>query len=263
MRRESNVRTASFACVRTTLFACALALACLTVARAQDRGATLSGRVTDAQGAALPGATVTLYARSRTQLRLSATADAQGAYRFERLAPGAYLVEAAARGFAPSAARVAVLGGSGASLYGTNASGGVVNVVTDEGGGPFHGQLFAEGGGLGFLRARAQVAGSAGAAERVVYSAGVSHLNVSRGVDGDDAARSTNGQGRVLFRLTPTATLSARVYASDAFAQLNEEPQGVGTVPATGIIDARPVSRAELPRFESGASLSQLNLAGA
>ena len=84
------------------------------------------------------------------------------------------------------AGRVEVLRGSGSSLYGTNALGGVVNVVTDEGGGPFHGQLFAEGGGLGFLRGRAQVAGSAGGAERVVYSAAVSHLNVSRGVDGED-----------------------------------------------------------------------------
>lgn len=382
MRRESFIRT--------SLLACALALACFAGARAQDRGATLSGRVTDPRGAALPGATVTLDARRAAQQpRLSTTTDAQGAYRFERLAPGAYLVGAGAEGFAalparevtvargaqvsldvrlevagvstevvvtaadapqttdevskavtvvgrreledrdeptiagalrtvpglrvqqlggpgalasvktrglrsqdtsllidglrfrdPAAAqgdatsfladfaltdagRVEVLRGSGSSLYGTNAVGGVVNVVTDEGGGPFHGQLLAEGGGLGFLRGRAQVAGSAGAADRLVYSAAVSHLNVTRGVDGDDAARSTNGQGRVTFRLTPTATLSARLYASDAFAQLNEEPQAVGTLPATGVVEARPVSRAELRRFESGVALSGLDTGGA
>jgi vitamin B12 transporter len=161
------------------------------------------------------------------------------------------------------AGRVEVLRGSGSSLYGTNAIGGVVNVVTDEGGGPFRGQLFAEGGGLGFARGRAQVSGSAGKAERLVWSAGVSHLNVSKGVDGDDAARSTNAQGRALVRLTPTATLSARVYASDSFAQLNEEPQAVGTLPATGIVEARPVSRAELRRYESGTPLRQLNLGAA
>lgn len=34
--------------------------------------------------------------------------------------------------------RVEVLRGSGSSLYGTNAIGGVINLVTDEGGGPFH-----------------------------------------------------------------------------------------------------------------------------
>jgi vitamin B12 transporter len=375
---------------RTFVIVCALLLAAglPALARAQQ-GATLSGRVTDPQGASVNGAAVTLQERARTQLRLSTVTDASGTYRFERLAPGEYLLETEARGFAPGAAqvvnvtrdaaatldvrlevagvaaevvvtasdtpqtvdevskavttvsrreieardeatiadalttvpglrvqqlggpgslvsiktrglrnqdtsvlidglrfrdpsapeadatsllsdiqftdagRVEVLRGSGSSLYGTNALGGVVNVVTEEGGGPFRGQLFAEGGGMGFARGRAQFSGSAGAAERVVWSAGVSHLNVSKGVDGDDAARATNAQGRALFRLTPTATLSARVYASDSFAQLNEEPQAVGTLPATGIVDARPVSRAELRRYERGTPLSQLNLGGA
>ncbi|HST51932.1 MAG TPA: TonB-dependent receptor [Pyrinomonadaceae bacterium] len=379
MRRESFIRTILLAC----------ALACFANARAQDRGASLSGRVTDPRGAAIQGASVTLYARGRTQLRLSTTTDAQGAYRFERLAPGEYLLEAGAEGFARSAARevavergaksaldvqlevaavseqvvvtaadspqtvdevskaasvvgrreledrdepsiaealrivpglriqqlggpgsltsikirglrtqdtsllidglrfrdptaaqgdassfladfavadagrVEVLRGSGSSLYGTNAIGGVVNIVTDEGGGPFHGSLLAEGGGLGLFRGRAQVSGSAGDAERVVFSAAASHLNVTRGVDGDDAARTTNAQGRILFRLTPTATLTARIYASDSFAQLNTDPQVVGVVPASGIVDARPVSRSELRRYNSGVGISQLNIGDA
>jgi iron complex outermembrane receptor protein len=383
MRREILKRT-------QVIVGALLLAACLpALARGQQPGATLSGRVTDPQGAAVGGAAVTLYERARTQGRLSTVTDAAGAYRFERLAPGEYILETEARGFAPAAAqavnvsrdatatldvrlevagvaaevvvtasdtpqtadevskavtsvsareieerdeatladalatvpglrvqqlggpgslvsiktrglrnqdtsvlidglrfrdpsapeadatsflsdfqftdaaRVEVLRGSGSSLYGTNALGGVVNVVTDEGGGPFRGQLFAEGGSSGFARGRAQFSGSAGEAERLVWSAGLSHLNVSDGVDGDDAARSTNAQGRALFRLTPTATLSARVYASDSFAQLNEEPQAVGTLPATGVIDARPVSRDELRRYERGTPLSQLNLDGA
>ncbi|HEX7955945.1 MAG TPA: TonB-dependent receptor, partial [Pyrinomonadaceae bacterium] len=125
------------------------------------------------------------------------------------------------------------------------------------------GQLFAEGGGLGFARGRAQFSGSAGEAERVVYSAGVSHLNVSEGVGVDDAARATNAQGRALLRLTPTTTLAARVYASDSFAQLNENPQAVGATNAAGVIEARPVSRSELRRYEGGTPLSQLDLGGA
>jgi vitamin B12 transporter len=381
MRRETFIRT--------TVISFALLLAGLLPAAARAQGASLSGRVTDPQGAAVRGAAVTLRARARTQVRLSTLTDAAGAYRFEHLAPGEYLVEASAEGFATAAARavsvgrdardaldfrlevaavsaevivtaadapqtvdevskavgvvtareaderdeatvaealrtvpglrvqqlggpgslvsirtrglrtqdtsllidglrfrdpaaaqsdatsflsdfdvtgasrVEVVRGSGSSLYGTNAVGGVVNVVTEEGGGPFHGQLFAEGGGLGFARGRAQFSGSAGEAERVVWSAAVSHLNVSKGVDGDDAMRTTNAQGRALFRLTPTATLSARVYASDSFAQLNEDPQAVGAIPATGIVEARPVSRAELRRYESGTPLSQLDLGGA
>ncbi|HEV7890058.1 MAG TPA: TonB-dependent receptor, partial [Pyrinomonadaceae bacterium] len=380
--------------IRTLLLASALLLSSFapsatTYAQAQTSGASITGRVTDPAGAAVRGATVTLYARGRTQLRFSTETDDAGAYRFERLAPGEYLVEADAAGFArgeaqvvnverggqasqdfalevagvstevvvtaadapqtadevskavnvvgqreieerdestvaealrtvpglrvqqlggpgsltsiktrglrsqdtsvlvdglrfrdpvaaqgdatsfladfavTDAGRVEVLRGSGSSLYGTNAVGGVVNVVTDEGGGPFHGSLLAEGGSLGFARGRAQVSGSAGEAERVVFSAGVSHLNVSRGVDGDDAARTTNAQGRVLFRLTPTATLSARLYASDSFVQLNEDPQAIGTLPATGIVEARPLSREELRRYESGVGESQLNVGGA
>jgi iron complex outermembrane receptor protein len=158
--------------------------------------------------------------------------------------------------------RVEVLRGSGSSLYGTNAVGGVVNVVTDEGGAPTRGQLLFEGGSLGFWRGRAQVAGGT-AANRVAYSAGVSHRNVTRGVDGNDAARNTSGQGRVLFRLTPKATLTARAYASDSFLQLNDDPRPtVGGLPG-GVIEAIPISRAELRRFESGAAAASLAGAGA
>ncbi len=389
MRRETFIRTGLVACALLLSTLSAPAHASARQQQQQQQGATLSGRVTDARGDAVAGATVTLRERARTQARLSTQTDAAGAYRFERLAPGEYIVEAEAQGFAaadargvsvtrdagarldvrlevagvstevvvtaadapqtadevskavtavtaremderdeatvaeslrtvpglrvqqlggpgslvsiktrglrnqdtsvlidgqrfrdPAAAqgdatsflsdfqltgasRVEVLRGSGASLYGTNAVGGVVNVVTDEGGGPFRGQLFAEGGGSGFARARAQFSGSAGEADRLAFSAGVSHLNSSGGVDGDDAARSTNAQGRALLRLTPTATLSARVYASDAFAQLNEDPQAVGTLPVTGIIEARPLSREELRRYERGTPLAQLNLNGA
>jgi iron complex outermembrane receptor protein len=385
MRRENFIRTILLTLVLLSSFI----LSTATDARAQSPGTSIAGRVTDPAGAAVNGATVTLYARGRTQVRLSTATDDAGAYRFERLAPGEYILEAEASGFArasahtvtvargaqasldfslevagvstevvvtaadspqtvdevskavnivsrreiedrdeptvaealrtvpglrvqqlggpgsltsiktrglrsqdtsvlvdglrfrdPAAAqgdatsflsdftvtdagRVEVLRGSGSSLYGTNAVGGVVNIVTDEGGGPFHGSLLAEGGSLGFARVRAQVSGSAGEAERVVFSAAISHLNVSRGVDGNDAARTTNAQGRVLFRLTPTATLSARLYASDSFVQLNEDPQAIGTLPAAGVVEARPLSRTELRRYESGVGLSQLNVGGA
>ncbi|HEX3280468.1 MAG TPA: TonB-dependent receptor [Pyrinomonadaceae bacterium] len=155
--------------------------------------------------------------------------------------------------------RVEVLRGSGSSLYGTNAIGGVVNIVSDEGGGPTHGSLLAEGGGLGLFRGRAQIAGGT---TRFAYSAGASHLNVSRGIDGDDAARNTSGQGRVVLRLMPTMTLSGRVYAGTSFVQLNNNPEVFGPLPLTGIIDARPISRADLRRYEMGVPLVQLGLGG-
>jgi len=154
--------------------------------------------------------------------------------------------------------RVEVLRGSGSSLYGSNAIGGVINLVTDEGGGPIHGSLLAEGGGLGFFRGRGQVAGGSHN-NRIVYSAGLSHLNVSRGIDGQDEARNTSGQGRVLFRLSPTITLSGRIYAANSRLQLNNSPAAIGTVPATGIIEAIPLSLTEQRRYEAGVPISLLN----
>jgi iron complex outermembrane receptor protein len=158
--------------------------------------------------------------------------------------------------------RVEVLRGSGSSLYGSNAIGGVLNLVTDNGGGRFHGNVLTEGGGLGMFRVRGQVAGGSDN-NRVVYSAGLSHLNVTRGVDGQDEARNTSGQGRILFHLAPTATLSGRIYAVNSRLQQNNSPQGIGTLPATGIIEAIPLSPTELRRFEAGVPPAQLNAGNA
>ncbi|MCA1615326.1 MAG: TonB-dependent receptor [Acidobacteria bacterium] len=356
--------------------------------QAAGRGASLSGRVADPQGAGVAGAILTLYARG-LRARLDTRTGPDGSYRFEQLAAGEYLIEADARGFAPAPARrvrvaageaasldleldlagvraevvvtaadtaqpidevskavsaitereleergefsvvealrsvpglrvqqlggpgalatvktrglrnqdtavlidglrfrdpsapqgdasgylaeldvtnlsrIEILRGSGSSLYGTNAVGGVVNLVTDEGGGPVRGQLLAEGGGLGFWRGRAQAAGGT-SEDRFVFSAGLSHRNVTRGVDKNDAARNTSGQGRALYHFSPAATLTARVYAADTFAQLNDDPRPVAGVsfPA-GVIDAVAVSRQELRRYEAGTPAEALNAAGA
>jgi vitamin B12 transporter len=347
----------------------------------------ITGRVVDPHGAGVAGALVTLYAREPL-LRLSARTDATGAYRFERLTAGEYLIEADAPGFAPAAAsrvrlragesaatdvhlevaalraeivvtasdtaqpvdevskslttvtrrdmeerdefsvaetlrdvpglrvqqlggpgslftiktrglrnqdtavlldglrlrdpsapqgdfsgylsdldivnldRVEILRGSGSSLYGTNAIGGVVNLVTEEGGGQTRGELLAEGGSLGFFRGRAQLAGGT-RSRSVAYSFGASHRNVTRGVDGDDASRNTSAQGRVLFRLTPKATLTARGYFSDSFVQLNDDPRPIASALPAGVINAVPISLTEVRRFESGVPASQLNNGGA
>ncbi|MBA3440132.1 MAG: TonB-dependent receptor [Pyrinomonadaceae bacterium] len=350
---------------------------------------SIAGRVRDPQGAGVSNATVKLYARERPTLRLTATTDGTGVYRFQNLAPGEYIIEVESPGFAraraqdvrveqgattttldirleltgvsaevvvtasgtaqpveevskvitvigrreiderdefsiaealrtvpglrvqqlggpgrltsirtrglrsqdtavlidgsrfrdPSAPqgdassflsdlivtdveRIEVLRGSGSSLYGTNAIGGVVNIVTDEGGGPTRGNVLLEGGSLGLFRGQAQMAGGTDA-NRLIYSLGISHLNVARGVDRDDAARNTSGQGRILFNLTPTATLSGRIYASDAFVQLNESPDIIGALPASGIVQAVPLAWGELRRFEAGTPRGGLNVDGA
>jgi len=161
---------------------------------------------------------------------------------------------------ATDVSRVEVLRGSGSSLYGTNAIGGVINLVTDEGGGPFHGSVLAEGGGLGMFRGRAQVAGGG---HSVLYSAGFSHLNVTKGIDGDDESRNTSGQGRVLFHLTRTTTISGRIYATNSRLQLNNSPEAIGNLPPTGIIEAIVLSPGEQRRYEAGVPSSLLNVGAA
>jgi len=59
-------------------------------------------------------------------------------------------------------------------------------------------------------------------------------------------------KGGVLFRLTPRTTLSGRIYAANSRLQLNNSPQGIGSLPATGIIEAIPLSPTRVAAFRSG-----------
>ena len=158
--------------------------------------------------------------------------------------------------------RVEVLRGSGSSLYGTNAIGGVINLVTDEGGGPFHGNLLGEGGGLGLFRGRGQLAGGS-SNNTIVYSAGFSRLNVTRGVDGQDEARKHERTRSYPFSPDANNYALGSHLRCEFRVQLNTSPQGIGTLPATGIIEAIPLSLTELRRFEAGVPPSQLNVGDA
>jgi vitamin B12 transporter len=135
--------------------------------------------------------------------------------------------------------RVEVLNGAGSSLYGTSAIGGVVNILTDEGGGRTRGSVLTEGGSLGTMRGRAQVAGG-GLNDRLQYSAGLAYMDVTRGVDGDDPFRDASVQGSLSYRLSSTTLLRARLFGGDSFAKINSNPTQAATVPASGIIEAIP-----------------------
>jgi len=153
--------------------------------------------------------------------------------------------------------RVEVLQGSGSSLYGTNAIGGVVNVITDEGGGRTRGSFLAEGGSLGTFRGRAQLAGSF-LHDRIQYSGGFASVDVVNGVDGDSPFRDNSIQGRVTFHLSPSVRLIARLYAGDSFTKPKTSPSTIGDLPAAGIIDAVPLSDAQLRLYEAGTPAEQL-----
>ena len=137
------------------------------------------------------------------------------------------------------ASSVEILRGAGSSIYGTNAVGGVVNVITDPGGGVNHGSVLMEGGGEDTFRGRADFGGSA-LGSRLDYSAGVSSLDVLSGLDGDSPARTTGAEGRMSWRINPTTKIFARIFAADSFAKQKESPTTAEGLNAAGIVDAVP-----------------------
>jgi len=89
-----------FSAVRLCI-GCFIALACslsATVASAQVLYGSVVGNVKDAQGATVPGATVTLI-NKETALTLDQTTNNEGAYSFSNVLPGTYDVKVSLTGF--------------------------------------------------------------------------------------------------------------------------------------------------------------------
>lgn len=151
--------------------------------------------------------------------------------------------------------RVEFLRGSGSSLYGSHAVGGVMNIRSHQGGGRPHGELRTEGGGLGMLRGVGRFAGGLGG-DRFVYSGGVSHLNISRGHRDASPHRNTSAQGFAKYSLAPHLSLSGRIWGAGAYLALAESPAFPEAVtanfPASGPVPAVALPEAELGRFERG-----------
>ena len=150
--------------------------------------------------------------------------------------------------------RVEVLRGSASSLYGTNAVGGAINIVTREGG-PQRSEGQLEIGSLGHSRVRGTTGGTFGGG-RVAYSAGGLHWLVRDGVDGDDRARSAGGQGSVRAQLDAATSLGVRIYGSDDRVHNNASPTASGVpaanIPDTTIVDAIAIPIEELERANAG-----------
>jgi iron complex outermembrane receptor protein len=148
--------------------------------------------------------------------------------------------------FMVDSAHIEVLRGSGSSLYGSNAMSGTVNILTDSGGGPFHGDLDVQGGGLGLFHGIAKAAGSAWA-QRLNYSAGISNLSVTEGVADAGAARDWSGQGSLEVLLRPNMRAGASVWANQGYLAVNAGPSPSENAPTSGIIPA--VAMGTAPTF--------------
>jgi iron complex outermembrane receptor protein len=117
--------------------------------------------------------------------------------------------------------RIEVLRGSGSSIYGTNAIGGVVNLVPEAPHSGLRFELGAEAGGLHTFVERVKASGGNG---RVGFTAAVNRVDVRRGVDGEDQYGNTAGAGRFLFAPTSSTLISANFYGTIGNARLNDSP---------------------------------------
>jgi vitamin B12 transporter len=158
--------------------------------------------------------------------------------------------------------RIEVMRGSGSSLYGTNAIGGVINVITDQGGGRTRGSFLTEGGSLATFRNRGRLSGGF-LNDRIEYSLGASQTDVVRGVGGDAPFRDISTQGRVTFHLSPSVRLTARLYGADSFGKVLGEPDIVGSPSGFGIINAVSLPQSLVNLYQNGTPLSQLNTGNA
>jgi iron complex outermembrane receptor protein len=118
--------------------------------------------------------------------------------------------------------RVEILRGSGSSIYGTNAIGGVINLVPKTGAGSPRFEASFEGGSLALFRERLQGSGAAG--KRAGYSFGLTRIDVRRGVDGNDEYGDAAGGARFQFDATPSVTIGVNFYGTLSNARVNNDP---------------------------------------
>jgi vitamin B12 transporter len=137
--------------------------------------------------------------------------------------------------------RIEVLRGSGSSLYGTNAIGGVLDFQTPIAKSGTHGQIGGAFGGLGLGRFRGNISHGLSNGKFGV-SAGVSRTVYTKGIDGDDDAHNTNVQTRIDGNPWSKTNFSGRLFLSDADVRLNVNPDTRGPLPPSTatIIEAVP-----------------------
>jgi iron complex outermembrane receptor protein len=129
--------------------------------------------------------------------------------------------------------RVEVLRGSGSSIYGTNAIGGVINLIPRSGAGKPVFEFGFDGGSLAMFRERFRGSGELG--KRLGYSFGLARLDVRHGVDGNDEYGNTAGGGRLEFDATSSMTISANFFGTISNARLNDSPFALPAAFTSGV----------------------------
>lgn len=128
--------------------------------------------------------------------------------------------------------KIEVFRGSGSSLYGTNAIGGVIDIVTPSSRAGTHGQIAGAFGGLGLGRFRGTISHGLESGKFGV-NAGLSRTVYTKGIDGDDNAYNTNFQSRFDAAPFTKTNISGRFFFSDAKVRLNVSPDTFGPLPSS------------------------------
>ena len=127
-------------------------------------------------------------------------------------------------------ARIEVLRGPQSTLYGSDAIGGVVNLITERGGPTaFSPTLSAEGGSLGTYRGNLATQGSTGAlsygsAVNYFRTGGISAADARDGNPERDPYRNWGATGNLRWQATESLSVDARVYYVDSQVSFDGYP---------------------------------------
>lgn len=123
--------------------------------------------------------------------------------------------------------RIEIVPGASSHLYGSSATGGVINLVPRLGASRPNVEAQFEAGALGLVRASLQSQGRL--RERLQYSAGAHRVDVTKGLDDHGVFRNTTLGGLARFDVNPDTHVSGIVQFSDTpRADLNDSPFPVG-----------------------------------